>query len=181
MKMNRLFVGFVSFAICCLCVLTSCNNEENSKESQETREKIQNTRWKMTEIYIMPDRYSSQREWIAANRCDSLMIYELRFDDKGNYHSDDRHYSAIVGHSNAVHSGEYRVVGKTIYMRLLDTSYDAHGIYNLIINSLQNDVMEAEVGWIPNLEYYDDGTGNYSERCEFDKDNMNYLVRLKRF
>ena len=182
MKMKRLFGGFVSLvALCCLCVLTSCNNEENSKESQEMRSKIQNTRWKMTEIYTEPDKYSSEKEWISASNSDHLMIYELSFDDNGHYASNDLHYSAVVGRNIVKHSGEYRVVGNKIYMSVRNTSLDSYGNYNLIIRNLQNDVMEAEVGWIPNLTYYNDGTGNYSEKSEIDKENMSYLVRLKRF
>ena len=81
MKKKRLFEGFVSLvALCCLCVLTSCNNEENSKESQEMRAKIENTRWKMTEIYAEPDMFSTQKQWIPASQTDDLMISELRFD-----------------------------------------------------------------------------------------------------
>lgn len=182
MKMKRLFGGFVSLvALCCLCVLTSCNNEENSKESQEMRAKIENTRWKMTEIYAEPDMFSTQKQWIPASQTDDLMISELRFDSNGNYYSSDMHYSAVVGRNYATHSGEYRVVGNKIYMSVRNTSLDSYGNYNLIIRNLQNDVMEAEVGWIPNLTYYNDGTGNYSEKSELDKENMSYLVRLKRF
>ncbi len=41
--------------------------------------------------------------------------------------------------------------------------------------------MEADLSWVPNLKYYDDGTGSFVEKTELDKDNMNYLIRLKRF
>ena len=41
--------------------------------------------------------------------------------------------------------------------------------------------MEADLSWVPNLKYYDDGTGRFVEKTELDKDNMNYLIRLKRF
>ena len=41
---------------------------------------------------------------------------------------------------------------------------------------------EAEDGdVIKNRFNYNDGTGNYSEKSEIDKENMSYLVRLKRF
>ena len=66
-------------------------------------------------------------------------------------------------------------------MSVRKTSVDAYGNYGLEIRSLQNDVMEAELNWIPNYAYYDDGNGSYVEKSELDKDNMNYLIRLKRF
>ena len=50
---------------CGTIVLTSCNSEEDSQESRDMRSKIQNTRWKMTEIYTEPDSYSSEKEWIS--------------------------------------------------------------------------------------------------------------------
>jgi hypothetical protein len=40
--------------------------------------------------------------------------------------------------------------------------------------------MEAVVGWIPNYDYYDDGYGDYQMNMELDRDNMEYLIRLKR-
>jgi hypothetical protein len=46
---------------------------------------------------------------------------------------------------------------------------------------LTTSVSEAELNWIPNYAYYDDGNGSYVEKAELDKDNMNYLIRLKRF
>jgi hypothetical protein len=161
-------------------MLASCNNEEDSQESQEMLAKIQNTRWKMTEIYTEPNEYSSQKEWISASQSDKLMIRELRFDSNGTYTSDDMHYSAVVGRNYAVHSGEYHVVGNHIYMGVRKTSIDAYGNYGLDIRSIQNDVMEAELKWIPNLAYYDDGNGNYVKKTELDKDNMNYRIRLTR-
>lgn len=179
--MKRIFWGFVCVALCCLSGLTSCNNEEDSQESREMRAKIQNTRWKMTEIYTWPDEYSDQKVWIPASQTDSLMIYELKFDSNGNYTSDDMHYSAVVGRNYAVHSGEYRVVGNQIYMTLRQTTVEAYGNYCLTVRSLQDDVMEADLNWVPNLKYYDDGTGSFVEKSELDKDNMNYLIRLKRF
>jgi hypothetical protein len=181
MKMKRLFWGFVSVAFCCLSVLTSCNNEEDSQESQEMRAKIQNTRWKMTEIYTEPYEYSDEKEWIPASQYGKLMIYELSFDNKGNYISDDMHYSAVVGHNYAVHSGEYHVVGHQIYMVVRKTTLDAYGNYGLDIRSIQNDVMEADLNWVVNLAYYDDGNGNYQRKSELDKDNKTYRIRLKRF
>ena len=179
--MKRLLWGFVTIALCSLGILTSCNSAEDSTESQEMRSKIQNTRWKMTEIYTEPNKDSSQKEWISASQSDRLMISELKFDNNGNYSSDDMHYSAVVGRNYAVHSGEYRVVGNHIYMTVKKTSVDAYGNYGLDIRNLQNDVMEAELTWIPNYAYYDDGHGSYVEKAELDKDNMNYLIRLKRF
>ncbi len=180
--MKRLFWGFVSVALCCLSVLTSCNNEEDSQESQEMRAKIQNTRWKMTEIYTEPDEYSTEKEWIPSSQYGKLQISELSFDDKGNYTSDDMHYSAVVGRNYAKHSGEYRVVGNHIYMSVKKTTLDAYGNYGLEIRGIQNDVMEAELNWVPNYTYYDDGNGNFQQqKTELDKDNMKYLIRLKRF
>ena len=181
MNMERLFWAFVSVALCCQCVLTSCNNEEDSQESREMRSKIQNTRWKMTEIYTEIDEYSSQKEWIPASQYGKLMIYELLFDDKGNYASDDMHHSVVVGRNYAVHSGEYRVVGNHIYMTVKKSTVEAYGNYGLEIRSIQNDVMEADLNWVINLAYYDDGNGNYQQKTELDKDNMKYLIRLKRF
>lgn len=175
MRRKRLFGGFLSVALCCLCVLTSCNNEENSQESQEMLAKIQNTRWKMTEIYSIQD------EWISASQSSDLMIRELRFDSNGTYTSDDMHYSAVVGRNYTVHSGEYHVVGNQIYMTVHKTNVEAHGNYGLIIHSLQNGVMEAELNWVPNLAYYDDGYGSFVEKTELDKDHMKYQIRLKRF
>ncbi|MBO7046355.1 MAG: hypothetical protein J6W38_08415 [Prevotella sp.] len=168
-------------SLCGTIVLTSCNNEEDSQESQDMRSKIQNTRWKMTEIYTEPDSYSSEKEWISAGNSNHLIIYELSFDANGNYASDDMHYSAVVGRNSVKHSGEYRVVGTKIYMSVRKSSYDAHGNYNLEIRSIEGDIMEAVLGWIPNLSYYDDGNGNYQQKSELDKDNMQYLIRLKRF
>jgi hypothetical protein len=181
MEMKRLLWGFVTIALCSLSMLTSCNSAEDSKESQEMREKIQNTRWKMSEIYTEPNKDSSQKEWVSASQSDRLMIRELKFESNGTYTSDDMHYSAVVGRNYAVHSGEYHVVGNHIYMSVRKTSVDAYGNYGLEIRSLQNDVMEAELNWIPNYAYYDDGNGSYVEKAELDKDNMNYLIRLKRF
>ena len=91
------------------------------------------------------------------------------------------HYSAVVGRNYAVHSGEYRVVGNQIYMALRQTTVEAYGNYGLTIRSLQDDVMEADLNWVPNLKYYDDGTGSFIQMTELDKNNMNYLIRLKRF
>ena len=89
--------------------LASCNSEEDSQESKEWRSQIQNTRWKMTEIFMEPDEYSEEKEWISASNSDHLMIYELSFDDKGHYASNDLHYSAVVGRNIVKHSGEYHV------------------------------------------------------------------------
>jgi hypothetical protein len=55
------------------------------------------------------------------------------------------------------------------------------GLLGLVIRSLQNDVMEAELNWVPNYAYYDDGNGNFQQKTELDKDNMKYLIRLKRY
>lgn len=181
MKMTRLFWGFVSAVLCCQCVLTSCNNDESSQASQDMRAKIQNTRWKMTEVYVAPDEYSIEKVWIPSSQYDKLVIYELSFDDKGNYRSNDLHYSAVVGRGYAIHSGEYHVANNKVYMGLRNTNDDAHGNYNITILQLQGDEMEAEVGWIPNLKYYDDGSGDCVWKSELDKVNMQYLVRMKRF
>ena len=97
MEMKRLLWGFVTIALCSLSMLTSCNSAEDSKESQEMREKIQNTRWKMSEIYTEPNKDSSQKEWVSASQSDRLMIRELKFESNGTYTSDDMHYSAVVG------------------------------------------------------------------------------------
>ena len=168
-------------SFCGTIVLTSCNSEEDSQESQDMRSKIQNTRWKMTEIYTEPDSYSSEKEWISAGNSNHLMIYELSFDDKGHYASNDLHYSAVVGRNIVKHSGEYHVVGTKIYMSVRDSDFDAHGNYNLEIRYIEGDIMEAVLGWIPNLSYYDDGNGNFQQKSELDKDNMQYLIHLKRF
>ena len=177
-KYLMMLAAILSF--CGTIVLTSCNNEENSKESQELRSMIQNTHWKMTEIYTEPDRYSNEKEWISASNSSHLMIYDLSFDDKGTYTSNDMHYSAVVGRNSVKHSGEYHVVGSKIYMRVLKSSFDAYGNYNLNIRYINNDVMEAELNWLPNYTYYDDGNGNYQQETELDKDSMEYLIRLKR-
>lgn len=179
--MKRLFWGFLSVTLCCLSVLTSCNNEEDSQESREMRAKIQNTRWKMTEIYTEPDKYSTEKEWIPSSKYDKLQILELTFDDKGHYSSNDMHYSAVVGRNYAKHSGEYHVVGNHIYMKVYETTLDAYGNYGLEIRSIQNDVMETDLNWVVNLPSYDDGNGNYQRKSELDKDNMSYRIRLKRF
>ena len=146
-KYLMMLAAILSF--CGTIVLTSCNNEENSKESQELRSMIQNTHWKMTEIYTEPDRYSNEKEWISASNSSHLMIYDLSFDDKGTYTSNDMHYSAVVGRNSVKHSGEYHVVGSKIYMRVLKSSFDAYGNYNLNIRYINNDVMEAELNWLP--------------------------------
>lgn len=66
-------------------------------------------------------------------------------------------------------------------MALRQTTVEAYGNYGLTIHSLQDDVMEADLNWVPNLKYYDDGTGSFIQMTELDKNNMNYLIRLKRF
>ena len=176
-----LLMAVAILSLCGTTVLVSCSNEEDSQESKEWRSKIQNTRWKMTEIYTEPDKYSSEKEWISASNSDHLMIYELSFDDNGHYASNDLHYSAVVGRNIVKHSGEYHVVGTKIYMAVRKSDFDAHGNYNLDIRYIEGDIMEAELGWIPNLTYYDDGNGNFQQKSELDKDNMQYLIRLKRF
>ena len=166
-------------ASCGMIVLTSCDNEEDSQESREWLSKIQNTHWKMTEIFTLPNQESYEPEWISADDSNCLMIYDLSFDDKGNYTSNDMHNSFVVGRDIVKHSGEYHVVGPKIYMGVRKSEYIAHGNYNLTIRYIKDDVMEAVVNWIPHYASYDNGYGDYQMNMELDKDNMEYLVHLK--
>ena len=179
MKTHLMMLAAI-ITLCGTTLLTSCVNEENSQESRQWLAKIQNTHWQMTEIFALPNRESYEPEWIPAGDSNYLMIYDLSFDDKGHYSSNDMHNSFVVGRDITKHSGEYHVVGTKIYMHLLKTEYAAHGNYNLTIRDIKDNIMEAVVGWIPNYDYYDDGYGDYQMNMELDRDNMEYLIRLKR-
>lgn len=94
---NYLMMLAAIIALCGATVLTSCSNEEGSQESREWLSKIQNTHWQMTEIYAFPDMESYEPEWIPAGNSNYLMIYDLSFDDKGHYSSNDMHKASSWG------------------------------------------------------------------------------------